>query len=192
MSTSVPISFNAFELRKKLMYQCMTEPDLFQTCKLRNDVYWLYKYYVEVNLFNIVVKKEFQLKYPDSKSVYYNGENFTELGVITVKDIGKCKLRMAAATWLTLEENWDWKNSITDFPEGMHYGLVLDYPSPILKGVEFLLDNKTGGFDNADINYVQSEVVTFLQENYFPYMLECDIIREVALHEHKKLDAVTD
>ena len=192
MSTSIPTSLNAFELRKKLIYQCMAEPDLLQTCKLRNDVYWLYKYYTEVNLFNIVVKKEFLLKYPDSKPVYYNGSNFTELGAITVKDIGNCKIRMAAATWLTLEDGWDWKNSIPDFPDDMHYKLVLDYPSPILKGVEFLLDNKTGGFDAADINYVQSEVVTFLQENYFPYMLECDIIREVARQEYKKSNAVAD
>lgn len=193
MFTSVPTSLNAFKLRKKLLSQSMTaDPGLLRTCKLHNDVYWLCKYYVELNLFNIVVKKEFLLKYPDSKPVYYNGSNFTELGAITVKDVGKCRLRMAAVAWLTLEEDWSWKDSIKDFPDDMHYGLILEYPSPILKGVDFLLDNNSGNFDAADINYVQGDVVTFLQENYFPYMLECDIIREVARQERKKLNTMSD
>ena len=126
MFTSVPTSLNAFKLRKKLLSQSMTEPDLFRTCKLRNEVYWLYEYYVEVELFNLVVKKEFLLKYPDSKPVYCNGSHFTELGAITVKDVGKCRLRIAAITWLTLEDNWSWKTTFTDIPDDMHYGLVLE------------------------------------------------------------------
>jgi len=175
-----PISLNTFEIRKQLIQQLLADPSLFRTCQLHNDVYWLYNYYTELELFNLTIKKEFLNKYPDAQPVYRNGSLIPELNAKSLQDTSRCRLHVTVVAWLTLEEDWNWNNIIPDAPKDLQYGLVLDYPSPILRGAAYLLDNNSENYDDASIGYVQGGVITFLQENYFPYMLEIDIIREVS------------
>jgi len=172
-------SINYFKIRKELIQQLLLDSSPYATCKLVDDVYWLYNYYTELRLFNFTIQQELSIKYPGVELMYHNDSLIPTENAKYILDADQCKLRVAVICWLSLELEPSLKGIIKDIPKNIQYGLVLDYPSPILRGAAYLLDNSLENYDDASIGYIQGEVVTFLVENHFPYMLENDILREV-------------
>jgi len=172
-------SVNCFKVRLGLIRQLMADPSPYRTCKLLDDVYWLYNYYTELRLFNFTVQQELLIKNPGVDLIYYNNSLMSTEDSQYMLDVDRCKLRVAVIAWLSLEEDHVLHGFVDDVPENLQWALVLDYPSPILRGAAYLLDNSSENYDDASIGYIQGEVITLLQEKHFPYMLENEILKEV-------------
>lgn len=171
-----PITYNVGLIRQKLIEQ--VENRVYSLhLGLWRDVKVLFEYYVRQRLTLKVIDsycKEI------SAPTWNAGNKVCYLpSYLALRDINRVPVQAAAVAWLSFD-GWRWdKEKYPGFPEDLSYGLVLEYPQPILAATAWLAGLTDKGFSLDDLYSAHETALKRVKEHHFPELSE-EGIRERA------------
>lgn len=183
------LSLDPFPLRKKIISRILANPQLLHTPYLLKDVWWLYKYYMERHVFDHILMNEYAKTMPDDEvDVDYKNIKITQLSKTIAQDTGKMRLELAAVAWLSIEDTNLLQELIPNISTDLHYKLVLDYPTPLIKACRYLIEPHNTRLDNVGLDddamlYIESQVIDIIYQNHFQNMTGHEVLKEINLHK---------
>lgn len=154
------------------------------------DVPWLWELGKTYFLMQILIRQESQ---SEKEQILVEGKNIPICGAMAETDYLQIPLYAAAATWLTvddwrLENHFDFcpQREIEPIPEGLSYGLVLQYPAAVLRACAYIAGLSQETFTESQIEKAEKHALRYVSEGFIPELRPEEIQARVQAH-HARL-----